>query len=344
METTELAVARMLFSLPPRLQVLLSGRPPVVIDGETLHPSMQLLLTLTLQVGRKRSLSHDRIDVARKHLSFETTRYARSVPSVGAVRELTIPGSGGSMRARHYAPESSQPQPLLVFLHGGGFALGSIETHDYPCRVFCRTARVHVLSVEYRLAPEHPYPAALDDAMAALRFGQSEARALGSDPNAVAIGGDSAGGQLAAVVAQRTRGDRPPQVQLLLYPTVDIGGSEWPSRKLFERGFVLTAADIAWFDRIYTQGRDGTTDPGLAPLRAADFSGLCDAMIVTCGFDPLRDEGEAYAKALEKAGTKVIAWREPGLLHGFAHVAQVSQVCSEAMDRVADALGKALRS
>jgi len=345
METTELALARVLFGLPPRIQVLLSGRPPVVVDGDTLHPNMQLMLSITRQAGRTRALSHERVEVARRRMFADTTRFGRSGPRVAAVRELSIPGPAGPMRAWHYAPESAHPEPLLVFLHGGGFALGTLETHDAPCRVLCRTARVHVLSVEYRLAPEHPYPAAADDALAALRFGQSEARALGADPNAVAIGGDSAGGQLSAVIAQRTRADRPPRVQLLLYPTVDLGrADDWPSRKAFARGFILTAEDIAWFDQSYTLGKNGMTDPGLAPLRAADLSGLCPAIIVTCGFDPLRDEGEAYAKALEKAGTQVVAWREPGLLHGFAHMAAFSRVSRDGMERVALALGKALRS
>jgi acetyl esterase len=345
-ETTELALARFAFGLPPAAQFRLSGRAPVVIEGQALHPNMQLMLAFTRAAGRRRYLSHDRVEVARKRMLFETTRHARAVPDVGAVRELTIPGPAGPMRAWHYAPASSRPEPLLVFLHGGGFALGSLETHDYPCRVICNTARVHVLSVEYRLAPEHPYPAAVDDSLAALRFAQIDAQALGADPNRVAIGGDSAGGQLAAVVAQRTRGDRPPALQLLLYPTVDIGGYEWPSRKLFERGFFITQKDIAWFDHAYTlgQGRNGTIDPGLAPLRATDFSGLCPTILVTCGFDPLRDEGEAYAKELEKAGVQVTAWREPGFLHGFAHMGPISIVAREAMERVAVAVGKSLRT
>lgn len=342
-EAVELAIARKLFSLPEKLQVLLSGRPPVVIDGETLHPNMQLALTFTGQAGKERALSHDDVAVARKRMLFETTRYARACPEVGAVRDFAIQGPSGPLRVRHYAPATTSPSPMLVFLHGGGFALGALESHDVPCRVLCRGANVHVLSAEYRLAPEHPYPAAVEDALAALRFGQSEASALGADPNAVAIGGDSAGGQLAAVLAQRTRADRPPRAQLLLYPTVDIG-TEWPSYRLFGRGFFLTQADIAWFNQSYVTGDLGAKDPGLAPLRAADLSGLCPAILVTCGFDPLRDEGEAYAKALEQAGTPVVFWRESGFLHGFAHMTQFSPAAAEAMERVATALGKALRS
>jgi acetyl esterase len=332
--------------LPSRVQVLLSGRKPVVIDGQTLHPNMQLLLSLTGVAGRSTGLSAARIEVARRRMYREATRFFRSGPEVGAIRDLTIPGPAGPIAARHYAPESTSSEPLLVFLHGGGFALGDLETHDYPCRVLCRSARMHVLSVAYRLAPEHPYPAAVDDALAALRFAQAEARALGADPARVAMGGDSAGGQLTAVIAQRTRHDRPPRLQALFYPTVDIGGAEWPSRELFGRGFYLTTEDIRWFDQRYVGHLPVSSelDPGIAPLRAADVSGLCPALIVTCGFDPLRDEGEAYAKALEQAGVPVTAWREPCLLHGFMNMGAVSPAARVALERIVLELGRALRS
>jgi acetyl esterase len=315
-----------------------------VIDGQTLHPNMQLLLAATRHARRAQSLSADDVNVARRRMFEDATRFRREAPEVARFRELTIPAAHGSLRAWHYAPESSQAEPLLVFLHGGGFALGSLETHDQPCRQICKDARVHVLSVEYRLAPEHPYPAAVDDAIAALRYAQREAPALGADPARIGIGGDSAGGQLSAVVAQRTRSDNPPRLQVLLYPTVDIGGSEWRSRALFRTGFLLSAEDIRWFDQQYTQGKDGRKDPGLAPFRADDLSGLCPAIVLTCGFDPLRDEGEAYAEALEKAGNRVVAWRETGLIHGFAHMAVVSRVADEAMHRLAAKIGEMLRS
>lgn len=330
--------------LPAPVQVRLSGRPPVIIDGQTLEPNMQLMLTATRHARGAQSLSDDDVNIARKRMYVEATRFRRQVPDVERVRELSIPGPNGPLRARHYAPSSSKTEPLLVFWHGGGFALGSLETHDQPCRQICKEARVHVLSVEYRLAPEHPYPAAVDDALAALRYAQREARTLGADPARIGVGGDSAGGQLSAVIAQQTRDDNPPQLQVLLYPTVDIGGYEWPSRALFGNGFLISTEDIRWFDRAYTQGKDGRKDPGLAPLRAADFTGLCPAIVLTAGFDPLRDEGEAYAEALKKAGNRVTAWREPGLIHGFAHMSPVSRVADQAMRRLATKIGEMLRS
>jgi len=221
----------------------------------------------------------------------------------------------------------------LVFLHGGGFALGDLDTHEYPCRVLCRDANVHVLSVAYRLAPEHPYPAAVEDTLAALRYGQAHAAELGADPARVALGGDSAGGKLTVIVAQQTRADHPPVAQLLIYPTVDLG-MHWPSRAHFARGYYLTLEDIDWFELQYS-GKADPDDPGHSPLRAADLANLPPALLVTCGFDPLRDEGEAYAEALKKAGNQVTTWREPGLLHGFLHMAQVSPTASRALSRIA---------
>jgi acetyl esterase len=339
-ERAELAVARTLLGLPPRLQVLLSGRRQIVIDGQRLDPSMQLLLTLSGEAWRTRgSLS---VDAARKRVRWHALRYAGLAPRVRALRELEIDGPVGPLRARHYVPlESSRPAPLLVFFHGGGFALGDLDTHDGPCRVLCERARVHVLSVEYRLAPEHPYPAAADDALAAFRFAQAHAVELGADPLRIAVVGDSAGGNLAAVVAQRTRGERPPRLQVLLYPTTDLD-PERPSRRLFADGFFLTAEDMDQFDRWY--GCTRRDDQGRSPLMAADLSGLCPALLVTCGFDPLRDEGELYARALEAAGNRVEAWREPGLIHGFLNMTALSETARQALERLIERLTSALRA
>ncbi len=333
-ETIELALARTLFALPPQLQLRLSGRPQIVVDGLPLDPGMQLLLAISRQAGRLRTLSHDSLAVARRRMYRETTRFGRTRPPVGAVRDFTIAGPAGPLPVRHYAPPDARvPEPLLVFLHGGGFALGDLDTHDYPCRVLCRAARVHVLSVAYRLAPEHPYPAAVEDTLAALRYGQAHAAELGADPARVALGGDSAGAKLTAIVAQQTRAHRPPVAPRLIYPKVDLG-RHWPSRAHFARGYYLTGEDIDWFDAQYA-GQADPDDPGHSPLRAADLSNLPPALLLTCGFDPLRDEGEAYAEALRKAGNRVIAWREPGLLHGFLHMAQVSPTAARALTRIA---------
>ncbi|HKU39765.1 MAG TPA: alpha/beta hydrolase [Polyangiales bacterium] len=336
LERAEQTVARALFRLPARLQFLLSGRKQVALDGVALDPNMQLMLALTREHGKQRSLSAESVAKARSLVRANALRFAGRAPCVGEVRELEFDGPAGVLRARHYVPAGNgAPQPLVVFFHGGGFALCDLDTHDLPCRELCVRAGVHVLSVEYRLAPEHPYPAAVEDALAAFRFAQAHASELGADPDAIAVAGDSAGGNLSAVVAQRTRHDRPPRLQVLIYPNTDVDRSR-PSRTLFGRGFMLTAADIDWFDGHYSGGVP--REPGYAPLTAADFSGLCPAVIVTCGFDPLRDEGEAYARALQAAGNRVDFWREAGLVHGFLHMSPVSPSAEQAMARLAAAV------
>ncbi len=223
--------------------------------------------------------------------------------------------------ARHYAPAGA-PQPLLVYYHGGGFVAGDLDTHDGLCRRICRDADMHVLSVDYRLAPEHPFPAAVDDAMAAFRWAYAHAAALGAMPGKVAVGGDSAGGNLAAVVGQMTAaaGGPAPCAQILLYPPTDRTTTR-PSLELFGDGFFLTRADIDWYHLQYTGSTIAQPDPAQNPLCAKDFSGLPPALVVTAGFDPLRDEGEAYADALRQAGVPVILKRFDGLLHGFCSMA-----------------------
>jgi acetyl esterase len=239
---------------------------------------------------------------------------------VGAVRELEVDGGEGPLAARLYTPQrtvaSADPPPLLVFLHGGGWVIGDLDSHDEPCRVLCRFADVAVLAVDYRLAPEHPFPAAVDDACAAFTWARKHAEARGADPARVAVGGDSAGGNLAAVVAQHLRGDvAAPSAQVLIYPGVD-SSRRYPSRERFGTGLLLTDADMTWFDQHYTGGADAS-DPRRSPLLAPDLSGLAPAAVVTAAFDPLRDEGEAYAARLRESGVPVLAWRAPGLVHGF---------------------------
>jgi acetyl esterase len=335
----EFAIARGLFNLPSSWQVRISGRPALALDGQQLHPDMQLLLATLRWRGQEPSLSAARVEIARANMREATTRFA-DAPAVGAVRNFTIPGPGGRLRVRHYAPVGSAPAPLLVYLHGGGFALGDLDTHDLPCRLLCRHADTHVLSIDYRLAPEHPYPAALEDGHAALRWAAEHAAELGADPQRLAIGGDSAGANLSTVIA-RDGGPRL-QAQLLIYPCTDMLG-QWPSRKLFADGMILTSRDMDWFNMLYVQDmpRD---EPRISPLRAADLARLPQALLVTAGFDPLRDEGEAYAGALRRAGNHVISWRERGLLHGYVNYAGLSRESRSAVKRIGSALSELLRN
>lgn len=212
---------------------------------------------------------------------------------------------------------------MLVFFHGGGFVVGDIESHDGLCRMICRDAAVHVLSVDYRLAPEHKAPAAVHDCFAAYRWALGHAAELGADPSRVGVGGDSAGGNLAALVALLSRDDGIPQpvLQVLMYPVVDLS-EETQSRKLFSDGFFLSKRDRDWFTELYLGGTDVAADETrVSPLKSAKLHGLAPALVLTAGFDPLRDEGNEYAAALRAAGVTVDHRQFDALAHGFASVA-----------------------
>jgi acetyl esterase len=256
---------------------------------------------------------------------------------VGAVRDFEIQGGGGRLRVRHYAPPRGPAagRDLLVYLHGGGFVIGDLETHDEACHLLCLHASTHVLSVDYRLAPEHPFPAGLEDALAAFRWARGNAASLGADPARVSVGGDSAGGNLAAVVAQVSAREAPPVAQLLIYPATD-GAREYRSKELFGRGFFLDRTDCEDFLRHYAEsaGVSGE-DPRVSPLRARDLSGLAPALVVTAGFDVLRDEGDAYARALAGAGCRVAPLRFPALAHGFINMTGVCPSTRAALVEVA---------
>ena len=330
----ELAIGRKLFRLPPRIQLALSRRAAITRDGASLHPEMQLLLAVSRQIDALTTLSHPSVAVARQNMLEHTTRFNGAGPEVAGVRDFQIVTPEATLPARQYVPRShGAAPPLLVYFHGGGFALGSLDTHDHVCRVLCRSAHIQVLSVEYRKAPECPYPAATNDALAAFRYAQAQAVALGADPARIAVGGDSAGANLATYVARRSRSERPPYAQILIYPVTNRDMNT-ASRRLFDRGFFLTLADIEWFDRCYA-GERANDDPDVAPLLDPDLRGLCPALLVTAEFDPLRDEGEAYARALTSAGNSVDVWREPGLMHGYVHSALVSPAAEQALDRLA---------
>jgi acetyl esterase len=328
------AGSRLLTALPPSLQLRLSGGAPVVVDGQTLHPELQLLLHVRERI-RTTALSELTPEHARGFTRAEARACAGRPTPVGAVRDLEIPGPAGPLRARHYAPaETGGPHPLLVYLHGGGFVLGDLDLYDEPCRVLCRHGGVHVLSVDYRLAPEAPFPAAIDDAVAALEWAHVNAAALGADSERVAVGGDSAGGNLAAQAARDAH--HRPCLQLLIYPAADMV-TERPSHTLFAEGFYLTAADRDWYHGHYMGGVEDD-DPRRRPLTEGDLAGLPPAFVVTAAFDPLRDEGEAYADALRAAGTPVLLRRFDGLVHAFINMAGVSPACRDALVEVAGTL------
>jgi len=335
LEVLEHQVARALIRLAGRAPRWLRERVQRELDGARLHPELELLLVVKGLIGGSR-IGADDPKVARARLKRDARVHAGAPEQVAAVRDLTFDGPGGPLRARHYTPfaKGRRPRPLLVFFHGGGFVTGDLDTHDPPCRVLCRALDVHVLAIDYRLAPEHPFPAAVEDARAALRFAQASATSLGADPARIGVAGDSAGGNLATVATQLAvqAGEPPPVVQLLFYPTVD-STVDRPSMELFGEGFFLTRADIAWFRKQYVP-QGNFADPRVSPLLGR-LAGLPPAVIVTAGFDPLRDEGEAYVEALRAAGSEAVLYRVPDLIHGFLNLGSLSRASQEAVLHVA---------
>jgi acetyl esterase/lipase len=333
-------VVRTVAALPPRVQRALAGRP-TVIDGQQLDPEVQLLIRLR---GRSASPERETPAEARAARALDAQVFRGETFQVGRVEALAIPGPGGAIGARLYVPESASPHaPLLVYLHGGGWVVCDLDTHDNLCRFLARESGALLLSVDYRLAPEHPFPAAVDDAVAAFQFGAEHAGDLGADPRAVAIGGDSAGGNLAAVVSHLavSEGGPVPAFTLSIYPVTDLSEKR-ASYRLFREGFVLTESQMDWYRSHYLPDEAAALDPRASPLLAEDFAGLPPTCIVTAGFDPLRDEGEEYGRRLREAGVPVALKRHPGLVHGFANAVGSTRFGRRAMRDVVDTLRQRL--
>ena len=237
---------------------------------------------------------------------------------VAGVEDRMLPGPGGEIPARTYVPFGKEPFPVLVYFHGGGWVLGDIELSDGLCRTLANTTGCIVVSVGYRLAPEHPFPAAVDDAFYATQWAAANASGFGGDPLRLAVSGDSAGGNLAAVVAQiaRDRGKPAIQFQLLIYPATDAA-CDTPSYSENAEGYFLTKAAMQWFWNHYLPKDVDRCHPHVSPLRADNFADLPPALVITAEFDPLRDEGELYAQRMQAAGTPVQLIRYNGMIHGF---------------------------
>jgi acetyl esterase len=327
--------------LSPRLQRRLFGPPPKV-DGQVLASDIQALIKLAEIAGDTSFTGGLSPAEARAHnrRGAATTTAQPPIP-MARVEAVEVPGQAGPIPARFYVPAGlpAGPPPLLVFFHAGGWVIGDLDTHDGVCRFLAAAAGTAVLSVDYRLAPEHPFPAAVEDAWAGFVWAVASGAELGIDPARIAVGGDSAGGNLAAVVSllARAAGGQMPAMQLLIYPPTDSAG-DLPSRQLFSEGFLLTKGDMDSFERHYLPPGTDATDPRVSILLAPDLSGLPPAYVATAGFDPLRDEGEAYALRMREAGTQVALRRHPGLIHGFANLTAISRSSRGAMLEAAGAL------
>jgi len=264
--------------------------------------------------------------------------------AVGKAENLTIPGPAGAIRARSYAPVAAAgPLPTLIYFHGGGFVVGSLESHDGLCRLFTAEGGFRVIAVDYRLAPEHPWPAAVDDAWAATQWIEENAASLGVDAGRIAVGGDSAGGMLAAIVTQaaRDKGGLKIAYQMLLFPNTQVGG-ETSSMHEFAVGYFLERRAIEYFNSLYLPPGTDRTSPKVSPLQAKNFSHLPPAYVMLGGFDPLHDEGLAYAEKLRAAGVKVLVADYPDMVHGFIYLQTVLPQARDAVAEAAKAVKKAL--
>lgn len=258
---------------------------------------------------------------------------------VGAVADRRIPGPEGEIPVRIYRPEGDGPFPLHVHFHGGGWVIGDLDTHDADCREICAGAGCVVVAVDYRMAPEHPFPAAPEDCYAATCWAAEHAQELGARTGTVSVGGDSAGGNLAAVVSLMARDRSGPEIafQLLIYPVTDCAMNTGSYHANGE-GYMLTRDSMNWFWGHYCPDPAQRTDPLASPARAADLSGLPPALVMTAEFDPLRDEGEAFAEKLQAAGVGVELRRFEGLIHGFFSQARMVPAARAGIDAAVAAL------
>ena len=264
--------------------------------------------------------------------------------AVGKVDNFTIPGPGSALKARSYAPiAASGALPALIYFHGGGFVAGSLESHDGLCRLFADEGGFKVIAVDYRLAPENTYPAAVDDAWAATLWIEQNASALGIDAGRIAVGGDSAGGMLAAIVAQiaREKGGLKLAYQLLMFPQMQMGG-ETSSMHEFAVGYFLERQAIEYFNSLYLPVGADTNSPRVSPLKAKDFAGLPPAYVMLGGYDPLHDEGLAYAEKMRAAGVKVTIADYAQMVHCFIYLQTVLPQAHDAATEAAKAVKAAL--
>lgn len=292
---------------------------------------------------------YDTVPVAEARRLYREARRAvqPDPPEMASVEDRLIPGPAGSIPIRAYRPLASEERrilPALVFFHGGGWTIGDLDTHDTLCRTLADEARCAVVAVDYRLAPEHKFPAAVDDAVSATRWVAENAEALRLDPERLAVGGDSAGGNLAEVVALTARDAGGPRIafQLLIYPATMID-ADFPSVAANGKGYALTQDLMAWFRAHYVRSPDDHRDWRCSPLLARDLSRLPPAFVLTAEYDPLRDEGQAYAERMRGAGVEVAQVCCPGMIHGFILMGKVIPAANEAVRQCARALASALR-
>ncbi len=304
-----------------------------------LHPQFKAMLD---QLAANRGPAIADLPVADARAAYRLMRPAAPQIEVAQVEDHRIAGPAGELPVRIYTPHGNAPFPVCVYFHGGGWVIGDLETADAVCRTLCSLARCAVVSVDYRLAPEHHFPAAVEDCYAATCWVAGNAAALGVDPARLAVAGESAGGNLATVVSQIARDRDGPRIvlQVLVYPVIDAS-FDTPSYRDNADGYLLTRSTMHWFWDNYCPDPAERANPHACPSQAKNLSNLPSALVMTAEFDPLRDEGERYAERLRAAGVCVECIRYDGLIHDFFGLAHVLDAGRPAIERAADALTRA---
>ena len=306
------------------------------------HPQCQTILEAIANVDGPTIFDTRDPAEARRLRTEGTAIFAPPTPELRSVENRRIPGAEADVPVRIYTPNAEADErglPILVFLHGGGWVFGDLDTHDAICRTLAHEAACLIVSVDYRLAPEYKFPAALDDCLTALDWTAANAARVGGDAARIAIGGDSAGGSLAAAACQvvRDKGGPMPVFQLLIYPALDFT-ADMTSPRRNGSGFGLSDEAIAWMRDSYLRDPFDATDPRASPAMAKDLSGLPPALVQTAEFDPLHDEGKAYAEALSAAGVVARRIDYPGMIHGFMRMGAVIDDAKTAIDDAAEVL------
>ncbi len=317
---------RALTRLPAPAQRLVAGGA----DGSGLHHEARLVIALAERAGRP-PVAELSVGEARAETLSQALATRGPMEPVERIEELELPSPAGPIRARLYHPYGGG-EALLVYFHGGGFVVGDLATCESVCRFLARYAGVRVLAVDYRRAPEHRFPAAVDDACAALAWASAQGA------KRIAVGGDSAGGNLATVAASEQGGAA---FQLLLYPVCDLSFKR-PSYTTFAEGYLLSEASMDWYRDHYLPDPEARSDPRASPILIEDLGGLPPAYVTTAGFDPLRDEGEDYARRMRAAGVPVALRRHDGLVHSFANWTAIGRASRDAMLEAAGALRQGL--
>lgn len=332
-------LARSALAAPSPLRRGLAGPAPRNDRGVRLDPQLHLMLSLLGRANRP-TLEELGVDEGRAEMR-QLTKLSDVPPRpLHRVEDRWIAGPTGEIPVRLYTARPGR-RPAILYFHGGGFVIGDLDTHDGLCRLLADRADAHVIAVHYRLAPENAFPAAVEDCVAAFRHVHANADAFDVDPDRIAVAGDSAGGNLSAVVCQQTRGGPTPAFQCLIYPATEMTRSH-TSHRTFAEGFYLTTPMIDYFLASYLTTPEEETDPRASPLVTAELTGLPPAHVVVAGFDPLRDEGEAYAEALMGAGVPTTFADYSSLIHGFANMGGLIDAARWAVEDIADALHRGL--